>query len=83
MALISAHAKTSTIDYGAPGGREWGGVLLNNTKVHALQILGHTSFGLIEDPKSPCADDGSVVDTQNPLANTNAPRGSSIVVTSK
>jgi uncharacterized membrane protein len=56
--------------------------LINSSKAEALQILGHTSFGLIEDPKNPSAD-SKVVDAQNPLANTSAPRGSSVVVSFK
>jgi uncharacterized membrane protein len=54
--------------------------LIGTTKTDALQMLGHTSFGLIEDPKNRSAADSSVIKAQNPLANTNAPRGSSIVV---
>lgn len=54
--------------------------LIDKTKAEASQILGQTSFSLIEDPSSPSSPT-AVVRTQNPLANTSAPRGSSVMVT--
>lgn len=54
--------------------------LIGKTKEVAAQILGKTSFSLKEDPASPAGGD-VIVETQNPSANTNAPRGSSVWVT--
>lgn len=61
-------------------GSEFVPSLIGKTKAEASQILGQTSFSLIEDPGSPSSPT-AVVRTQNPLANTNAPRGSSVMVT--
>ncbi len=61
-------------------GNEFVPSLIGKTKAEASQILGQTSFSLIEDPSSPSSPT-AVVWTQNPLANTNAPRGSSVMVT--
>lgn len=54
--------------------------LIGKTQGEAAQILGKTSFSLVEDPGSP-QDQGSKISTQNPAAYSNSPRGSSIVVT--
>lgn len=54
--------------------------LIGKTQDEATQILGKTSFSLIEDPGMP-QDQSSKISTQNPAAYSNAPRGSSIVVT--
>jgi hypothetical protein len=54
--------------------------LIGQTKAAASQILGQTSFSLIEDPARPQGNATDVVDTQNPIANSNAPGGSSVVV---
>src|SRR6266568_3434907 len=54
--------------------------LIGKTKEMAAQILGKTSFSLKEDPASPAGGD-VIVETQNPSANTNAQRGSSVWVT--
>lgn len=54
--------------------------LIGKTQDEAAQILGKTSFSLVEDPGRP-QDQGSKISTQNPAAYSNAPRGSSIVVT--
>ena len=54
--------------------------LIGKTQDAAAQILGKTSFSLIEDPDTPQGR-GAKINTQNPPAYSNAPRGSSIVVT--
>ena len=55
--------------------------LAGKTKTDAAQMLGQMSFSLIEDPNAPSKSPTAVIKTQHPLANTSAPRGSSIVVT--
>ena len=54
--------------------------LIGKTDDEAAQILGKTSFSLKEDPGRP-QDQGAKISAQNPAAYSNAPRGSSIVVT--
>lgn len=54
--------------------------LIGKTGDEAAQLLGKTSFSLIESPGRP-QDQGAKISTQNPVAYSNAPRGSSIVVT--
>jgi hypothetical protein len=54
--------------------------LIGRAQEEAAQILSKTSFSLIEDPGRPQAQDAKI-NTQNPAAYSNAPRGSSIVVT--
>jgi uncharacterized membrane protein len=54
--------------------------LIGKTQDEAAQILGKTSFSLVEDPGRPQGQ-GSKISTQNPAAYSNAPRGSSVVVT--
>jgi len=55
--------------------------LIGKTKVDAAQILGHTSFSLIEEPGSSTGSERDVVRSQNPPANSSAPRGSSVMAT--
>lgn len=54
--------------------------LIGKTQDEAAQILGKTSFSLVEVPGGP-QDQSPKISTQNPAAYSNAPRGSSIVVT--
>lgn len=54
--------------------------LIGKTKEVAAQILGKTSFSLIDDPDSPVGENVTV-QTQHPSAYANAPRGSSVLVT--
>ncbi len=55
--------------------------LIGRNKKDASQILSQTSFSLIEDPSKPSKSDTAVINAQNPLPNTTAPRGSAVVVT--
>jgi PASTA domain len=65
----------------AGAGNELVPSLAGKTKTDAAQMLGQMSFSLIEDPNAPSKSSTAVIKTQYPLANTSAPRGSSIVVT--
>jgi PASTA domain len=65
----------------AGAGNELVPSLMGKNKADATQILAQTSFSLIEDPTAPSKSLTDLIKTQYPLANTSAPRGSSIVVT--
>jgi PASTA domain len=54
--------------------------LIGKTQDEAAQILGKTSFSLIEDPGR-LQSQGTKINAQNPAPYSNVPRGSSIVVT--